>query len=117
MAFTRSLILHLFNVCRARKPLMHRWTDEELRLATGTVSVHLLHQLKLCSAYAGVPVTFFFLERFLFLNLSIGYINVSERYALFKIFVRKTISFVVTKPEPTMSLGKPLVSFLHSFEI
>ncbi|XP_031118176.1 carbon catabolite repressor protein 4 homolog 5 [Ipomoea triloba] len=45
------------HAARVRKPFMHRWTDEELRLATGTVSVHLLHQLKLCSAYAGVPGT------------------------------------------------------------
>lgn len=39
------------------KPLLYRWSDEELRLATGTGGVtHVQHQLKLCSAYIGVPV-------------------------------------------------------------
>ncbi|KAG2667404.1 hypothetical protein I3760_15G113300 [Carya illinoinensis] len=38
------------------KPLLYRWSDEELRLATGTGGVtHVQHQLKLCSAYIGVP--------------------------------------------------------------
>ncbi|XP_051148131.1 carbon catabolite repressor protein 4 homolog 5 isoform X2 [Andrographis paniculata] len=32
-----------------------RWTDEELMLATGSKRGTLRHQLKLCSAYAGVP--------------------------------------------------------------
>uniref|UniRef100_A0A2N9GJ51 Endonuclease/exonuclease/phosphatase domain-containing protein n=1 Tax=Fagus sylvatica TaxID=28930 RepID=A0A2N9GJ51_FAGSY len=33
-----------------------RWSDEELRLATGCGGVtHVEHQLKLCSAYLGVP--------------------------------------------------------------
>ncbi|XP_075107494.1 carbon catabolite repressor protein 4 homolog 5-like isoform X2 [Nicotiana tabacum] len=32
-----------------------RWSDEELRLATGTGASHLIHQLQLSSAYAGVP--------------------------------------------------------------
>ncbi|KAF5469043.1 hypothetical protein F2P56_013143 [Juglans regia] len=38
------------------KPLLYRWSDEELRLATGIGGVtHVQHQLKLCSAYIGVP--------------------------------------------------------------
>lgn len=38
---------------------MYGWSDEELRLATGSEEVtHLQHQLKLCSAYLGVPVRF-----------------------------------------------------------
>ncbi|KAK9278703.1 hypothetical protein L1049_028278 [Liquidambar formosana] len=37
-------------------PLMYRWSDEELRLATGSDGVtHLRHHLKLSSAYMGVP--------------------------------------------------------------
>lgn len=38
------------------RPLLYRWSDEELRLATGCGGVtHVEHQLKLCSAYLGVP--------------------------------------------------------------
>ncbi|KAM7479710.1 hypothetical protein LguiA_027923 [Lonicera macranthoides] len=38
------------------RPSLHRWSDEELELATGTTGVtQLRHQLKLCSAYLGVP--------------------------------------------------------------
>ncbi|KAF2298750.1 hypothetical protein GH714_026546 [Hevea brasiliensis] len=38
------------------RPLMHIWSDEELILATGSKEVtRLCHQLKLCSAYLGVP--------------------------------------------------------------
>ncbi|KAK3225342.1 hypothetical protein Dsin_005204 [Dipteronia sinensis] len=38
------------------RQLIHRWSDEELRLATGSYGVtQLQHQLKLCSAYFGVP--------------------------------------------------------------
>ncbi|TXG51468.1 hypothetical protein EZV62_023992 [Acer yangbiense] len=38
------------------RQLIHRWSDEELRLATGSYGVtKLQHQLKLCSAYFGVP--------------------------------------------------------------
>lgn len=38
-------------------PLLYRWSDEELRLATGSGGVtHVQHQLKLSSAYHGVPV-------------------------------------------------------------
>ncbi|KAG8661526.1 carbon catabolite repressor protein 4 homolog 5 isoform X2 [Manihot esculenta] len=38
------------------RPLMHVWSDEELILATGSKEVtHLRHQLKLCSAYLGIP--------------------------------------------------------------
>ncbi|XP_062160066.1 carbon catabolite repressor protein 4 homolog 5 isoform X2 [Alnus glutinosa] len=37
-------------------PLLYRWSDEELRLATGSGGVtHVQHQLKLSSAYHGVP--------------------------------------------------------------
>lgn len=37
--------------------LLNRWTAEESKLATGTKSgTHVKHQLKLCSAYCGVPV-------------------------------------------------------------
>ena len=40
------------------RPLLYRWSDEELRLATGCGGVtHVEHQLKLCSAYLGVPVS------------------------------------------------------------
>ncbi|XP_059303365.1 carbon catabolite repressor protein 4 homolog 5 isoform X1 [Lycium ferocissimum] len=35
--------------------LSYRWSDEELMLATGTGGSHLIHQLQLRSAYAGVP--------------------------------------------------------------
>ncbi|KAK4361983.1 hypothetical protein RND71_017224 [Anisodus tanguticus] len=35
--------------------LSYRWTNEELMLATGTGASHLIHQLQLRSAYAGVP--------------------------------------------------------------
>lgn len=36
---------------------MYKWSDEELRLATGSGGVtHVQHQLKLFSAYLGVPV-------------------------------------------------------------
>ena len=39
------------------RPLVHRWSNEELRLATGSDGVtHLQHCLKLCSAYYGIPV-------------------------------------------------------------
>ncbi|XP_020212272.1 carbon catabolite repressor protein 4 homolog 5 isoform X2 [Cajanus cajan] len=38
------------------RQLLYRWSLEELRLATGAEGVtHLQHQLKLCSAYSGVP--------------------------------------------------------------
>ncbi|KAL2479080.1 Carbon catabolite repressor protein 4-like protein 5 [Forsythia ovata] len=37
------------------RPSIHRWTDEELMLATGSRLSHLSHHLKLSSAYAGVP--------------------------------------------------------------
>ncbi|TKY44705.1 Carbon catabolite repressor protein 4-like 5 [Spatholobus suberectus] len=38
------------------RQLLYRWSVEELRLATGAEGVtHLQHQLKLCSAYSGVP--------------------------------------------------------------
>lgn len=41
------------------RQLSHRWSDEELVLATGDEGVtHLQHKLKLCSAYAGIPVSF-----------------------------------------------------------
>ncbi|KAF9671407.1 hypothetical protein SADUNF_Sadunf12G0044400 [Salix dunnii] len=41
------------NVARS---LMHRWSDEELRLAAGNEELtHLQHDLKLYSAYLGVP--------------------------------------------------------------
>ncbi|XP_024020261.1 carbon catabolite repressor protein 4 homolog 5 isoform X1 [Morus notabilis] len=40
------------------RPLFHRWSDEELRLATGSGEVtYLQHHLKLCSAYHGVPAS------------------------------------------------------------
>lgn len=40
------------------RPLLHRWSKEELRLATGTEeSVYLRHNLKLNSAYQGVPAS------------------------------------------------------------
>lgn len=35
--------------------LGYRWSNEELMLATGTGSTHLMHQLQLRSAYAGTP--------------------------------------------------------------
>ena len=36
---------------------MHEWSNEELRLATGSDRVtRLQHHLKLCSAYPGIPV-------------------------------------------------------------
>ena len=39
------------------RPLLYTWSDEELRLATGSGGVtHVQHQLKLLSAYLGVPV-------------------------------------------------------------
>ena len=39
------------------RPLLCRWSDEELRLATGSGGVTLVqHQLNLSSAYLGVPV-------------------------------------------------------------
>lgn len=39
------------------RPLLYTWSDEELRLATGSGGVtHVQHQLKLFSAYLGVPV-------------------------------------------------------------
>ncbi|KAK6925247.1 hypothetical protein RJ641_009573 [Dillenia turbinata] len=39
-------------------PLVHEWSQEELRLATGNETTTLLqHSLKLCSAYLGVPGT------------------------------------------------------------
>ncbi|XP_059640692.1 carbon catabolite repressor protein 4 homolog 5 isoform X2 [Cornus florida] len=38
------------------RPLIYRWSDEELRLATGTEGVtRLRHHLRICSAYHGVP--------------------------------------------------------------
>nr|XP_023926103.1 carbon catabolite repressor protein 4 homolog 5 isoform X3 [Quercus suber] len=38
------------------RPLLYTWSDEELRLATGSGGVtHVQHQLKLFSAYLGVP--------------------------------------------------------------
>lgn len=38
------------------RPLLHQWTDVELRLATGCTGVtQLQHQLNLCSAYFGIP--------------------------------------------------------------
>lgn len=38
------------------RPLIHRWSEEELRLATGNEEISLLHHhLKLSSAYHGVP--------------------------------------------------------------
>ncbi|XP_030941118.1 carbon catabolite repressor protein 4 homolog 5 isoform X3 [Quercus lobata] len=38
------------------RPLLYTWSDEELRLATGSGGVtHVQHQLKLLSAYLGVP--------------------------------------------------------------
>ncbi|KAJ9550416.1 hypothetical protein OSB04_014461 [Centaurea solstitialis] len=40
------------------RPSLNRWSKEELRLATGTEeSVHLKHNLKLNSAYQGVPAS------------------------------------------------------------
>ncbi|KAL0355211.1 UNVERIFIED_CONTAM: Carbon catabolite repressor protein 45 [Sesamum radiatum] len=42
---------------RITRPLMNRWTDEEIMLATGSRLSVLRHHLKLCSAYAGVPGT------------------------------------------------------------
>ncbi|KAE8124944.1 hypothetical protein FH972_019783 [Carpinus fangiana] len=49
--------------CRGRfqnenpaRPLLYRWSDAELRLATGSGGVtHVQHQLNLSSAYLGVP--------------------------------------------------------------
>lgn len=47
---------HTFWVSRSR-PLAHQWSSEELRLATGSDRVTgLQHNLKLCSAYPGIPV-------------------------------------------------------------
>ncbi|KAL0318825.1 UNVERIFIED_CONTAM: Carbon catabolite repressor protein 45, partial [Sesamum angustifolium] len=43
---------------RITRPLMSRWTDEEIMLATGSRHSVLRHHLKLCSAYAGVPKGF-----------------------------------------------------------
>lgn len=41
------------------RSLIYRWSDEELRLATGNEELtHLQHELKLYSAYLGVPVSF-----------------------------------------------------------
>uniref|UniRef100_A0A5B6YJW6 Endonuclease/exonuclease/phosphatase domain-containing protein n=1 Tax=Davidia involucrata TaxID=16924 RepID=A0A5B6YJW6_DAVIN len=38
------------------RPLRYRWSDEELKLATGSEGVtHLRHHLKLCSAYLEIP--------------------------------------------------------------
>ncbi|KAM3751046.1 hypothetical protein ACB098_04G079300 [Castanea mollissima] len=37
------------------RPLLYTWSDEELRLATGSGVTHVQHQLKLFSAYLGVP--------------------------------------------------------------
>lgn len=50
------------DVCSAwrsiSRPLIYGWSDEELRLATGSKQVtQLQHQLKLYSAYFGVPVS------------------------------------------------------------
>lgn len=42
---------------RITRPLMNRWTNEEIMLATGSRLSVLRHHLKLCSAYAGVPGT------------------------------------------------------------
>lgn len=40
------------------KPVFHRWSEEELRLATGSGRVtQLHHHLKLCSAYRGIPAS------------------------------------------------------------
>ncbi|XP_030493648.1 carbon catabolite repressor protein 4 homolog 5-like [Cannabis sativa] len=42
------------NVKISSLPVSHRWSEEELRLATGSeVTTHLKHHLKLCSAYLG----------------------------------------------------------------
>ncbi|KAL0442000.1 UNVERIFIED_CONTAM: Carbon catabolite repressor protein 45 [Sesamum radiatum] len=43
---------------RIMRPLMNRWTNEEIMLATGSRHSVLRHHLKLCSAYAGVPVRY-----------------------------------------------------------
>ncbi|KAF3438555.1 hypothetical protein FNV43_RR21318 [Rhamnella rubrinervis] len=41
---------------KASRPLLHRWNEEELKLATGSGRVTCLqHYLKLSSAYLGVP--------------------------------------------------------------
>ncbi|KAH7528755.1 hypothetical protein FEM48_Zijuj05G0105900 [Ziziphus jujuba var. spinosa] len=38
------------------RPMLYRWSEEELQLATGSEGVtYLQHHLKLCSAYLGVP--------------------------------------------------------------
>ncbi|CAI9113583.1 OLC1v1014212C2 [Oldenlandia corymbosa var. corymbosa] len=39
----------------SRYPSLYRWTEDELRLASGSASGHLRHSLKLCSTYVGVP--------------------------------------------------------------
>lgn len=38
------------------RPLMHRWTDDEMMLATGSRVDYLRHHLKISSAYADIPV-------------------------------------------------------------
>ncbi|XP_027124955.2 carbon catabolite repressor protein 4 homolog 5 isoform X1 [Coffea arabica] len=46
---------HAASFYSSKKPLMHRWSQDELRLAAGSAVSHVRHPLKLCSAYVGVP--------------------------------------------------------------
>ena len=73
------------------RQLLHRWSMEELKLATGRNGVtHLQHHLKLCSAYSGVPVWCFNLAT-IFLGLIQFLLNC---YNLLLLFFRK-ISFLI----------------------
>lgn len=48
---------HVARPSTSKKPLTHRWSREELRLASGSGDAHLRHQLNLDSAYLGVPAS------------------------------------------------------------
>ncbi|KAL3512255.1 hypothetical protein ACH5RR_024972 [Cinchona calisaya] len=46
---------HAVNFCTSKKLLIHRWSEDELRIATGSAVSHLRHPLQISSAYVGVP--------------------------------------------------------------
>ncbi|KAL9277798.1 hypothetical protein ACSQ67_024978 [Phaseolus vulgaris] len=59
--FTQLVSCLCFNISMTlSRQLLYRWSVEELRLATGAKGItYLQHQLKLRSAYSGVPVCCF----------------------------------------------------------
>ncbi|KAI5660187.1 hypothetical protein M9H77_28980 [Catharanthus roseus] len=51
----QSRSTHAARFFMSKKPFVHKWSDEELMLASGSGDAYLRHQLKLHSAYVGVP--------------------------------------------------------------